>query len=571
MSVNFKLQQNEEARLDRLFNKLAKKNMRRHIVEDMIQVEKAKKAAQAEARKYKQEHSSVTKRSKLSRKYEESKLKIKADDFIYRMQTRLYSVKSIYLHIKLSVLEAVKFVKDRKKLFFGTALTAAAVLVGVLVYNYAFGCEIILNGKELGVVDNAGVFYSQLDNVDKNLKTWYSRDTLYFEQSLSIRNVFIKDRSKLVSKDECEEKIYGCELQLFCTGGVVLIDGQEAVKLSSVDEAQEAIDEAVNYFLYGSTDGSETIELKEYSMNQQLTAEERIIALGSEESIPDAVAILTNTADDTVKENARATAAEAAGTFETLTSKEYGAHGLKSALAFRSENFSAAADTNAPLLSISTVKEVKYKADIPYTVTYTEDPNAYRGVETELSAGVNGVKEVHSVISYVNGQKVGEEILSETVISEPVAQVIGQGTMSIPAAYSTGTFIMPATGMISAFDKPGSHAGGYAVDIAASTGSPVYASDSGVVSMAGWTSGGYGNCILIDHAGGFQTRYAHLNSISVSVGQTVSQGEYIAGIGSTGYSTGPHLHFEIIYNGSQQYLGYYFQNMYDGAYVNAFQ
>ena len=181
------------------------------------------------------------------------------------------------------------------------------------------------------------------------------------------------------------------------------------------------------------------------------------------------------------------------------------------------------------------------------------------------------MKEVHSVISYVNGQKVGEEILSETVISEPVAQVIGQGTMSIPAAYSTGTFIMPATGMISAFDKPGSHAGGYAVDIAASTGSPVYASDSGVVSMAGWTSGGYGNCILIDHAGGFQTRYAHLNSISVSVGQTVSQGEYIAGIGSTGYSTRPHLHFEIIYNGSQQYLGYYFQNMYDGAYVNAFQ
>lgn len=572
MTVEFKFQQNEQARLDRLFNKLAKKNMRRHIVEDMIQVEKAKKFANEEARKYKQEHSEVAKKSKLRRKYEQSKLKLKVDDFVYFTQMHLYSLKSVYLHIKLSILDVVEYIKERKKIFLPASIALGAIIILLASYNYAFGCEIILNGQDLGIVDNASVFYSALDNVDKNLKTWYSRDTLYFEQSLSIRNVFIKDRSRLVSQDECEEKIYGCDIELFCMGGVVLIDGQEAVKLASLDEAQEAIDESVNYFLYGSTDGSETLELKDYTMNQQLTAEERIIALGSEETITDAVAILTNTASDSIKANAVANASAADSTFDSITSDAHSAHGLKSALAFRSENFSYGTDSNAPLLSISTVKEVKYKVAVPFSVSYVDDSNAYRGVETLLSTGVEGVKEVHSVITYVNGQKVGEEVLDESVISEPVAQVVGRGTMSLPSvAYSTGTFIMPASGMISAFDKSGSHSGGRAIDIATSTGSPIYASDSGVVSLAGWTSGGYGNCVIVDHAGGFQTRYAHMSFISVSVGQTVSQGEYLGGVGSTGNSTGPHLHFEIIYNGVQQYLGNYFSNLYEGATVSAFQ
>lgn len=88
------------------------------------------------------------------------------------------------------------------------------------------------------------------------------------------------------------------------------------------------------------------------------------------------------------------------------------------------------------------------------------------------------------------------------------------------------------------------------VDIACPFGSPIHAAADGVVEKAGWNTGGYGNMILIDHAGGYKTRYGHLSQIAVQVGETVSQGEYIGAEGSTGHSTGPHLHFEVIINGA---------------------
>ena len=83
------------------------------------------------------------------------------------------------------------------------------------------------------------------------------------------------------------------------------------------------------------------------------------------------------------------------------------------------------------------------------------------------------------------------------------------------------------------------------LDIAAPTGSTIVAARTGTVTFAGWSSQGYGNLIKIRHAGGAETWYAHASRILVRVGQSVSQGEPIALVGSTGISTGPHLHLEI--------------------------
>ena len=87
------------------------------------------------------------------------------------------------------------------------------------------------------------------------------------------------------------------------------------------------------------------------------------------------------------------------------------------------------------------------------------------------------------------------------------------------------------------------------LDFGAPTGAPVFSSDGGVVVFAGW-NGGYGNTIEIDHGNGFTTLYAHLSAFFVKKGETVSQGDEIGAIGSTGNSTGPHLHFEIIDTGT---------------------
>lgn len=110
-------------------------------------------------------------------------------------------------------------------------------------------------------------------------------------------------------------------------------------------------------------------------------------------------------------------------------------------------------------------------------------------------------------------------------------------------AYGSGWFAWPsASRVLSGNDFWSGHLG---IDIAAFTGDPVYASDSGVIVFAGWSTGGYGNMVMIDHGNGYQTVYAHLSSVGVGCGQSVYQGTYIGAAGSTGNSTGAHIHFEI--------------------------
>jgi murein DD-endopeptidase MepM/ murein hydrolase activator NlpD len=114
-------------------------------------------------------------------------------------------------------------------------------------------------------------------------------------------------------------------------------------------------------------------------------------------------------------------------------------------------------------------------------------------------------------------------------------------------AYGSGAFVWPAGNhSLSGNDYWSGHLG---IDIAAGEGAPIYAADSGVVVFAGWATGGYGNMIMIDHGNGYQTLYGHLSSVAVSCGRSVSQGQTIGYAGSTGNSTGAHLHFEVRFQG----------------------
>lgn len=114
----------------------------------------------------------------------------------------------------------------------------------------------------------------------------------------------------------------------------------------------------------------------------------------------------------------------------------------------------------------------------------------------------------------------------------------------LPEAISNG-YIWPAQGVLTSgygWRWGRMHKG---IDVAAPVGTPIYAAASGVVERSGWNSGGYGNLVDIRHPDGSLTRYAHNSRLLVSAGQQVRQGEQIAEMGSTGYSTGPHVHFEI--------------------------
>lgn len=113
------------------------------------------------------------------------------------------------------------------------------------------------------------------------------------------------------------------------------------------------------------------------------------------------------------------------------------------------------------------------------------------------------------------------------------------------AVNGTGTFHWPVSGTITQ-DFWSKHR---ALDIATWDGAPIYAADSGYVVVAQWDNTGYGLMAIIDHGNGFKTLYAHTSRLSVSAGDEVLQGAQIGEVGSSGNSTGPHLHFEIITNG----------------------
>jgi murein DD-endopeptidase MepM/ murein hydrolase activator NlpD len=95
------------------------------------------------------------------------------------------------------------------------------------------------------------------------------------------------------------------------------------------------------------------------------------------------------------------------------------------------------------------------------------------------------------------------------------------------------------------------------IDFAAPHGAPIYAMSAGTVVYSGWESG-YGKSVVIDHGNGTQTRYAHCSKLLVKTGKVVSKGQKIAKIGSTGHSTGPHLHFEVIVKGVRKNPAWYY-------------
>ena len=179
------------------------------------------------------------------------------------------------------------------------------------------------------------------------------------------------------------------------------------------------------------------------------------------------------------------------------------------------------------------------------------DINENASVLSELDSQESALQsQIQAKVNQLNEQKKAEEEANRNN---------NNGGSSGGSTTGTGNLVWPSyCTYISSRQGPRVHpiTGEYknhgGTDIAASYGSAIYAADSGrvVSSSDGW-NGGWGNYVMIDHGNGMQTLYAHMSSRAVSVGQTVSRGQTIGYVGSTGMSTGPHLHFEMYVNGSR--------------------
>lgn len=143
---------------------------------------------------------------------------------------------------------------------------------------------------------------------------------------------------------------------------------------------------------------------------------------------------------------------------------------------------------------------------------------------------------------------VGQKIIVPGAKKEiPQVATVYRGSAPKGAKTGTGKLIWPTSGSLTQGYKPLHKA----LDLARAIGTPIKAADNGYVVVAGWSNVGYGNYIVIDHGNGLQTLYGHLSRIFVKAGDVVTRGAVIGNMGSTGNSTGPHLHFEVIKRGAK--------------------
>ena len=207
-------------------------------------------------------------------------------------------------------------------------------------------------------------------------------------------------------------------------------------------------------------------------------------------------------------------------------------------------------------LNVTTTRREVYTEDIPYKTVDIPSDKYYTTYRKVTKAGVPGEQLVTALVTYEDGVPVSRQVLTTEVIKEPVSAERVVGTKSV--VYSVGNASGTSNGFIWPTKKAGSYVScgiwGYkghtGTDIAGvGKGANIYAAAAGTVVRVKWNTTGYGYHLMIDHGGGIQTLYAHCSNMYVKVGQYVNQGDIIAAVGSTGRSTGPHLHFEIRING----------------------
>lgn len=201
-----------------------------------------------------------------------------------------------------------------------------------------------------------------------------------------------------------------------------------------------------------------------------------------------------------------------------------------------------------PVMEVTVKKEIFKQQVIPYERKVVESDDLNKGDSKLKQAGQNGEKNTHYYVTQTNGTQVSQNIVSDQVTKEAVAEVRIKGTKE--SSVGSGKLAWPTVGgYVSSevgYRWGKMHKG---MDIAQPSNLAIKAADNGVVISAGFNNGGYGNRVEIDHGNGMVTTYSHMSSLNVKAGQRVTAGTKIGTMGTTGDSTGVHLHFEVFVNG----------------------
>lgn len=434
------------------------------------------------------------------------------------------------------------------------ACASTLILSGTLASNYfethennVFSTDsftIIEEGKELCKVRDSEILNTMLLKLEKDLEKTYKHD-IAIENTFEIVESKAKD-NEIATEDQMYELLES-NVNYSILAYAINVDGEQIGVVNSEYEANSVIEEVKDYF---------TQNYDEESILEVNTAEsvkiEQINASNTEiKNKDDLVNYIIKGTDEEKKY-----IVEKGDTYWTIA--EYFNMTLDELISANpqsdSEHIQIGDELNlvvpTPFLNVQVKRKVVQEEKMPYETEYTYVSYMYNDEQVVSKKGKYGVSEIEALVTEQNGIQIAKEVLSEKVISEPITEVVTTGTQDPPPKKGTGYFINPLPGSYVS-SRFGSRSGGFHLgqDMAKASGSSIKAADGGKVIYAGW-SGSYGYMVDIDHGGGFTTRYAHCSEIYVSVGESVYQGKVIAAVGSTGVSSGPHLHFEVRKYGS---------------------
>ena len=482
------------------------------------------------------------------------RLFIKTIKFIYRTGevVIIYGSKTIDFIIKIVMIIPKSIVRDFS--YWATAVSAAAVFAVILSSQFfSLALKVTVNGETAGYVANENAFSEVVGKVEDSLGNTIGEN--YVMASQPEYSFAIVNKDKLLETQiydnvyniVCEE--IGEHYGLYVDGQLVAATEKESTLTNILDELKKP---------YATNKENESVEfVADVKVKKGIYApsffvtEDEIRAKFSSSTNP---RYYTIQEDDYLSDISKATG---------LSKSQL--YALNPELDERRLVPGKKLNISQPevYLGIKIVKTINYTEEIDYETVQIKDSSLYKTQTKVKTAGRKGEKEIVAEVTYIDGAQVSKKIVSSKVTREPTTKEVYVGTKALPTTTSplagTGTFIRPISGGYTSCGFRGYYGhNGVDLTMSGAHGRPVYASASGTVIYAGW-SGGYGKTVRIQHSNGYTTYYAHMSSIDVSTGQTVYQGQQVGRIGSTGNSTGPHLHFELRKNGTplnpMKYIG----------------
>jgi len=410
----------------------------------------------------------------------------------------------------------------------------------------AYAYNLIVDGKQVATLTSE---QEAKDAIDKCLASESAELGLTgatYKENIEIKEASTDGAVYITSDDAA--KLLADKITIMVNATILQVDGKSAVAVADEATAKKAVEEAKQYYI---NDGDKVLDVK---LREKITTATQLRSPNDICSLQEATNVL-------LFGSKGANVHEVESSDETMwtIANQYGIsmHNLKVANpGLTSDKITPGMKINlaaaAPKITVVVVKEVVVTASIPFSVEKKSNSSMLRGTSKTISQGVNGQEQVTLKVAVSNGQEINRQRISSVVTKAAVAKVVERGTKMVVASRGSGgsgSLSWPVYGSITS--RFGGRSRGYhtGVDIDGSTGDSIRAAESGKVIFAG-REGGYGNLIKLDNGDGLQTWYGHLSKISVSVGESVEKGEVIGKMGSTGNSTGSHLHFEVRINGT---------------------